>query len=276
MLPYKNPGPYTPEELRTENDILKMKLMLEYGASFESMHESEEIDPEITFQFLNHVLEYEKNADSSKLVSVGEILGDHEFVSVNELKDGEVEDAIKFFQQKLNEKGIAISVLSPNVSPREFYRFLTEELLEVEMYDHFSPGMYCFIYDEFHPDPYYENENTAVDYCIRHLLRKQEWITLFDAAARISLNQYKDLSLQQFTDTVRKFRDRYREINCLSAEATKTTIRDQQCIVEGYQETGLCTEFQCHILKGFWEVSFSLAEDGLWQVTSIKLEGIDF
>ena len=276
MLPYKNPGPYTPDELRTENDILKMKLMLEFGASFGSIPEGEEIDPEIEFQFLNNVLDFEKNSIDSKLITVGEILGDQVFKKADELKDGEIPGAIDTIRRMLNEKGIAISVLSPNVDPRDFYRFITEELPDVEMFDHFSPGMYCFVYDEFHPDPYYENENTAVEYCIRHLLRKQEWLMLFDAAEKINFNEYENLTKESFTERVKKFRSRYREINCLCAEATKTIIRGNECVVEGYQETGLCTVDQCHIMKGSWEVRFKMVQENQWHVTSVKLEGIEF
>lgn len=276
MLPYKNPGPYTPEELRTENDILKMKLMLEYGASFGSVPGGEEIDPEIEHHFLNNVLEFEKHSAEAKLVTVGEILGTYVFTPASELLDGELPDAIKAMQHQLNEKGIAVSVLSPNISSRELYRFMTEELPAVEMFDHFSPGMYCFIYDEFHPDPYYENENTAVNYCIQHILRKQEWFMLFDAAEKINLNQYEGLTAEQFAEVMKNFRSRYTEINCLCIESTKTTIRDSYCVVEGYHETGLCTEDQCYIMKGNWEVDFMLAEGGQWLLSSVKMEGIMF
>ena len=276
MLPYKNPGPYTPEELRTENDILKMKLMLEFGASFGSIPEGEEIDPEIEFQFLNNVLDFEKNSIESKLITVGEILGNQAFKKTEDLKDGEIPGAIDNITKMLNEKGIAVSVLSPNVNPREFYRFITEELPEVEMFDHFSPGMYCFVYDEFHPDPYYENENTAVQYCVRHLLRKQEWFMLFDATEKITLNHHINLTTEEFTEKIKRFRSQYTEINCLCAEATKTIIRGNECVVQGFHETGLCTDEQCFIMKGNWEVRFMMAEDNQWLVTSLQLEGIAF
>lgn len=276
MLPYKNPGPYTPDELRTENDILKMKLMLEYGASFGSVPGGQDIDPEIENHFLNNVLEFEKQSAEGRLVTVGEIIGNHQFPPAAELKDGEIQDAIKAMQKKLNENGIAVSVLSPNISGRELYRFMTEELPAVEMFDHFSPGIYCFIYDEFHPDPYYENENTAVNYCIQHILRKQEWFMLFDAAEKLNFNQHEGLTANQFSELMKKFRSHYTEINSLCIESTKTTIRDRYCVVQGYHETGLCTEEQCHIMKGNWEVEFMMGDGHQWLVTSIKMEGISF
>jgi hypothetical protein len=65
------------ENLRTENEFLKLKLMLEHGGQFGEMEEDSntELPPEIENQFLNNVLAFEKQFSEHKVIKVYDKIG---------------------------------------------------------------------------------------------------------------------------------------------------------------------------------------------------------
>jgi hypothetical protein len=179
-------------------------------------------------------------------------------------------------QERLFNHGIHLTALSPHITPREMYRFMTEEFLDVEMTDYDTPGLYCFVYDEFHPDPYYDNECTALDYCIRLILQKDNLLYVFPPGEPVRLNDHENLSDPAFRDLINRFKGRYTDIAGLSAEANKTVIKGDTCRVSGTHVTGLCTEEQCQIIRGQWMVEFKQNNEGEWLIYNIQIEGIQF
>src|SRR6185295_10150780 len=65
------------ENLRVENEFLKMKIMLEHGGQFGELEEDGNTDlpPEIENQFLNNVLAFEKQFSEHKVVKVYDKIG---------------------------------------------------------------------------------------------------------------------------------------------------------------------------------------------------------
>ncbi|MEI9806727.1 MAG: hypothetical protein WDO16_01940 [Bacteroidota bacterium] len=135
--------------------FLKMKLMLERGASFGG-NENNELPPEIENQFLNNVMAFEDHFQDYKMIKVFDKIGrPHHFKPASEIPDDEIKKAWSELQAHLNEHSIDLDVCSPNIPVRELYRFAVEELFEQEMDDMDMPGWTThFIYDEFHPDRY--------------------------------------------------------------------------------------------------------------------------
>src|SRR5690606_3904653 len=86
------------------------------------------------------------------------------FLKSNQISDEDIASAWHKLLAYLNKYNLDLDVLSPNVSIRELYRFATEELFEEEIDDMDMPDMIChFIYDEFYPDPIYDNTRIATD-----------------------------------------------------------------------------------------------------------------
>ncbi len=271
------PSQLSPEELRTEIDILKLKMMLEYGAEFFNGPGIEELDPGIEHQFLTQVREFHNNIKEGKNITVWEKIGFPEhFPKVSELFEAEIPDVIRKMQTLLMKHGIHFSVISPNVTPREIYRFLTEEFPSVEVPDFPSPGIYCFVYDEFHPDPYYECEYAAVKGCIGKILNMDCSDEQMCSTEFVSLNQYHDIPETEFMEYIKKFRTRFSSIKNIVLEAKKTYVSETGGVVKGYHETGLCTGTHCFIAKGSWQVNFVPDDDNGWLISSVQIEGIHF
>jgi hypothetical protein len=152
------------EQLKAENDFIKMKLMLEKGAAFGTMSEKE-LSPGMENEFLKYIMEYEKQAENPVMIKVfDKIQRPGHFKPVAEIPDEEMEKAWESISVYMNQYGISLDVRSPNITARELYRFAMEELFEYEMDDMNIPGiMHMFTYDEFHPDALYESERVVQD-----------------------------------------------------------------------------------------------------------------
>src|SRR5690606_16984790 len=149
--------------------------MLETGAQFFSPPDSPSPDPLTEHEFLRNVMDFEDACAHKPKVTVFERIGKPAGLrKVHEIPKICLEPELEKIMALLHKHGIHLSVLNPNVPQSEIYRFITEELMEKEMVDFSSPGIFCFVYDEYHPDPCYDNQCMAVDYCIKQILQKQE------------------------------------------------------------------------------------------------------
>lgn len=193
----------------------------------------------------------------------------------DEIPDGLMGSVVREMHRRFNGSGIHLSTLSPNVSPRELYEFMTGEFLRVEISAHDTPVIHCFVYEAFRHDPWTENERRALDHGIRILLRKEDRLHMFPNSRPITVNGHRDLTEPGFRRLMQGFRSSHSDIVCLHAEATRTTVREDACVVKGRHVTGLCNDTSCHIARGGWSVEFHRDGD-VWLIRSVRIEGIDF
>jgi hypothetical protein len=264
------------EELRSENDFLKMKLMLERGAEFGS---PDQLPAEIENQFLKNIIEFEEQWEQRKTIKIFEKIGrpDH-FKPSNEIQDVDIEEAWGQLDKLLDENGIQLNACSPNVSKRELYRFTTEELFDHEMDDIDIPGMFHgFIYDEFHPDHEYENTKAAVDDCIAEILCKKsmEW-TFHFRKENIRLNDLHLSDEEELKKVVNLFKEAYDEIRVVEITDHHCSINDKYCKVKGNYKIICRAQSDEIILEGYWLVEFELSEWDAWYIVNVQLPGIHF
>jgi hypothetical protein len=259
-----------------ENDFLKMKLMLEHGASFHIAGDTGRLDPVLENTFLKHVISMEEMISKGAKIKISDHIGNPPGMKkISEIAEGEIEAEVERLLAFFASHGIHLITLSPNITPFELYRFMTEEFFDVEIPGSESPGSYCFVYDSFHPDPYYENEQSAIEHCIKPILSKDPVESSFPAVDQISLNKHHHLTPFQCIELTNQFKGRYTEIINLTIDCLKTEIRDQYCRVSGIHETGLCLEHECRISKGKWLVEFRSDNNGQWLVRNIQIEDIN-
>ncbi len=269
------------ENLKMENDFLKMKLMLEQGAKFGSIEENnEDFTAEIENQFLKNIMEFEKQYAEQKMIKVfDKIERPTQFIPVNEIPAGEIDKAWNELDEYLSRYNIDLAVCSPNISNKELYRFTVEELFEYEMSDMNVPGMMsCFTYDEFHPDNEYENANAAVDDCIKRILVKKpmEWMHHF-RSNDLRLNDNFPLTEEEFKIKVNRFKEVYDDIELKEVNDYYCAIDDKKCRVKGSYITLGKLASQEILLKGNWLVEFEADEESYyWYIVNVQVEGIKF
>ena len=139
------------EKLRLENEILKLKMQAQFGATFGGT-ESEEFTPEMEHAFLQNVLAFEEQYQNRKMIKVYDLVGRPEFKSVALLNEEEIKTELKRLVLHMKGKNVNIHVKAKY--PGELlYKFITEELFEYETDDMQVEGMTKdFSYEEFHPN----------------------------------------------------------------------------------------------------------------------------
>jgi hypothetical protein len=253
--------------------------MLEHGAEFQYSERAEPISPETEHEFLNYIMDFERQESMAKELTVFEVLGSpRHFPKVEEVPDDKMKALVNELMAYMRSRGIELTVFSPNVSSREIYRFVTTELFAHRMLHINMPGMItCFIYDEFHPDHPYENSRTALNECMKEIFNTADLQWTFQYEQILELNQYDELSLDMFRKKVNSFKRKYGHIEPLVLEVEDCTIHGEKCVVSGRFE--ICfTNIHEHVLKtGSWNVKFRYwKEMDIWMIYSVQVEGIEF
>jgi len=266
------------EKLKAENDFLKMKMMLERGAEFEKTEKGNELSADIENQFLRNIMEFEKQFDQHKITTVYDKIGrPSQFKPVTEIPDTEIEDAWNELYNYMFDHGVDLTATNPNVTARELYRFTTEELFGHQTDDINISGMISgFIYDEFYPDYEYENSNLALD-CIQSVLKRDHLDSLQGLSKKITLNNHKDLSEENFKAIINQFKDAFNDIILHNVEAASCTIEETTCTVKGtYSATGLISKDKLE-WNDTWTVIFNFDDDlGYWEIVSVLIQNINF
>ena len=267
------------EELKAENDFLKMKIMLERGGYFGNTGENE-LPAQVENAFLKNVIEFEKQFGDRKTIKVfDKIERPGHFKPVSEIADDEINEAWDELSNYLDEYNIKLGVCSPNISARELYRFTLEELFDCEIEDITMEGMmHGFIYDEFHPDPVYDNSRAAEDECITYILQKKplEWTHHF-CKQNLRFNEYFPLTIEEFIKLTDNFKNAYDDIVINEIKTLEAVVNEKESIVTGLYEIMAICNREVHLLTGNWKVIFEKGDElEYWYINEVKIDGIQF
>lgn len=266
------------EALRMENEVIKMKLMLEHGAEFQFGGDPGALSAETEREFLNYIMDFEQQEALARETTVFDVLGSPgHFPSVDIIPEEELGARLRELLDHMEQHGIELSVFSPNVSPREVYRFITEELFRHRMLHMNMEGMItCFIYDEFHPDHPYENTRTAVNECMREIFQNGDLQWTFQYEQQLELNGVVVNGIDNFRRRINQFKHRYLNIDAIRMDASGCLIDGGSSEVSGVYELCFSTEDSHELKIGTWKVGFRYWEEmDIWMIHSIEVEGID-
>jgi len=149
------------ENLRIENELMKLKLKAELGAD---SYSAADIEPGLENEFLKNVMAFEQNFATAKPVKVYVVAGEPEFKKAADLDDDELATELDRITDILSEKNIEV-YFGDGYDNRIMYQFITEELFEHETTFMPMPGMTtCFDYEEFHPNHKKDIQNRAEEF----------------------------------------------------------------------------------------------------------------
>ena len=158
------------QNVRLENEILKLKMQAERNALFGG--NMEELDPEVEAEFLKNVQSFEDSFAKAKQVSIYEYIGKPVYKAVDDLKPEEVKGELKRIMEILHSKNIILEVQG-QYELSVIYKFITEELFQEQIRDIQFPGyIHSFIYEEFHPNHTIDIGRTAQDF-LNHWFEKK-------------------------------------------------------------------------------------------------------
>ncbi len=140
------------EQLRIENEILKLKLQAELGGEMQSFEGMENLPPEMENMFLKNILSFEHQFESKEPVAVAELIGNPSVAKVGDIDDANMDEALGNLELLLQGNNIVIDY-AKDYGAREKYRFITEDLFAHRTMPLEIPGMVIhFSYEEFYPD----------------------------------------------------------------------------------------------------------------------------
>lgn len=206
--------------INEQNKKKKKELEEKYGMT--SFSGNSEAPPEVMFDFLKYIEQYEESYKKAESKKIREILGNPKFRIFEEIEPGTLENEIEFVLGKYAEKNFNVDIIEKDdVKPEDFYKFLTEELMEHETDFINIPGMNTnFIFEEFHP-----NMKLNIKDCTRYfhwgLKEKDKQNTLlWTAKENIKLNdnyytpdEFASKLFELFPDNIEETKINFKEIN---------------------------------------------------------------
>jgi hypothetical protein len=136
------------ENLRIENDFLKLKLKAQYGDAF-FMDSNAGLPPEIENQFLKNMIAFEDAHANAEYTTVYESMGKPGYKSAGDLNAAEITVELKRITAIMAAHHIALDICDGPYADELIYKFITEELFahEIEKTPVFGMG-WNFIYDK--------------------------------------------------------------------------------------------------------------------------------
>jgi hypothetical protein len=250
--------------------------MLEKGAQFGKMETDSELSPDIENEFLNYIMEFEKQSENPTYIKVfDKIERPTNFKPSALIPDELIEQAWQNLSDYLNQYQINLDVCSPNISSRELYRFTVEELFEHEMSDMHVPGMmHCFIYDEFYPDHIYDNTRKVQDDLFPDIFSKKPMSFDYGFKDDLSFNHkvYKDFDALK--DAVNNFKTFFVEINLEKCIVSSCSVEEASSTVKGKYEASAIAGKEKMIFQGEFIIGLLLNSVGFYSIKDIFIEGI--
>jgi hypothetical protein len=266
-------NPIDPEdELRAENEVIKLKLELEHGML--GMGGTPSLEPGIENQWLNHIYNFEQQYKNAKKIRVYDRIGRPAFIKANELTDEQISIELERIISTMGEKGIALDVLA-EYDEDVIYKFITEELFEQEIDDMAIEGMVThFTYEEFHPNHDYDLRNRTEEFVFKLIGNK--WSEEFDIIMLADRIFFKDKEYDQagISAIIKFFQDAHRHLRVEKFEigSVKFDLETNKAIVQARIQYTAQQPDGPVMYEGACELNFILQWD-YWSISRFLLPG---
>src|SRR5688572_5986205 len=212
-----NPG----DNLRIENELLKLKMQAERGAFFGG--NMDELPPEVEAEFLKNVQSFEDSFDKADQITIYECIGRPAYKKVDELHPGEGEDELRRLIELLHTKNIILEVLG-QYELSVIYKFITEELFNEKIREVKFPGyIHSFIYEEFHPNHKVDIGRTAQEF-LDHWFEKKFDEDCFEFADQIVTGEGKTYKKDEVISKLRACMDSYKAFTNIKFTGSETSF----------------------------------------------------
>jgi hypothetical protein len=179
-------------ELTTENELLKLKMMAEFGGDFTG---SENLPPEVEHLFLKQISKFHHLHEKAGMVKIYEYIGSPLYNHVHDLSDREIKRELKKLLSLLKKKGIVVETLS-GIGDKEMYRFVTEEIFKQDIQDIRMPNWTIhMLYEEFHPSDEFDIKNqcgTALAFLFDKGFISSDFIFMDEMKSELGLGMEKE------------------------------------------------------------------------------------
>lgn len=246
-------------ELTTENELLKLKMMAEFGGDFAG---SEHLPPEVEHVFLKQINKFHQLHDKAGMVRIYDFIGAPLYNHVHDLSDKEIKKELKKLLILLRKKGIVVETLS-GVDDKEMYRFVTEEIFKQEIQNIRMPNWTIhMLYEEFHPSDEFDIKNqcgTALAFIFDKGFVTADFVFLDEMKSELGLGIEKE----ELIEKIDTFKLGYNQILFIGAEFKSIDIDNENNIAH----VSVGADFKTQTQKGKRfktenaEVNFTLVKE---------------
>jgi hypothetical protein len=268
MEPTNDSLPDSEDNLKFENELLKLKLEIEHGMKHADMSS---LSPEIENLWLNNVYNFEQQYKDARLLKIYDTIGRPDVKKLEELATENVPEALKQLLLLMEEKGIVLDCCCA-YEDALLYRFITEELFEYEVEDISIEGFVRhFIYEEFYPNHDYDLRRSAKTFFENLLERKWEPEFNSYSLAKTVFYKGKTYSNEAISTIILAFQ-KDRTFQLEKFEIVQVNFDVQKC--EGMVRTSLAyqanSKHENQFHQGYLELWFAF-EFGYWYLTGFQL-----
>ena len=265
------------EQLKAENELLRLKLIAEKGAKFGDNPDMG-LDPGVENEWLNYIQNFEERHKNAKKISVYDFIGRPAYTKAQDLDDASLEVELDRLLKIMGENGVALDWLDGYYNASVIYKFVTEELFIYEKDDIRMPGMVThFTYEEFHSNHDYDLRQAAEEF-IRNLLgRKWDKFEEYALCDKIVSAANIEMSVKDFSAQVNLFQNAWAgfEINRLEVSEVNFNIEQETAkAVVTLDYTALAKNGESEIYAGL-AVLRSRWQYGYWYISQVSVPGFN-
>ncbi len=261
------------DEQKFEVELKKIKLNLEFGMEFADLPDKNTL-LEVESEFLDYIEQFEREYNKCKMVQVYEFIGKPEFPEPNKISPEQLSVELERLLDILSDNSIRVDTLC-EVDDIEMYRFITEELLFVEMDDIRIAGMmHCYIYEEFHPNHDYDIRNYCTDF-VETLFRKDTEFNLGFISLTENIETRSGLMNEQnFIKRIIDFRESFSSMTLHSFEITSVEINDSSAQASFLISYSMRIEGSCEEIIHCGDGKFGLVlKYDYWNISKVDIPG---
>ena len=171
MIPEEKFSENPLENIKIENDFLKLKLKAQYGDAF-FMESNADLPPEMENLFLKNIIAFEKNSEKAEYITVYEKIGKPTYKPAGGMNPVEITAALKKITALMEQQGVCLDICQGPYPDDIIYTFITEELFSQEIQKEILPGgAWHFIYEEFHPNDKRDIEKNTHEFLLHWFSR---------------------------------------------------------------------------------------------------------
>jgi hypothetical protein len=206
---------------QTKRDKLRNKYALEFECT------DSRLSPEIENEWLDYVLEFERQFEQAKRITVRERINDPPIQSLSDLPLYAMGGAVTALLDLLAAHGIAVDFLG-DVDELEAYRYLTEELLDEEMDDICIEGMTThFTYST----PDYDVQMWVESFVLDVFTHEKEYFLPGLAKQPLFNAQGVSITAAQFQQTLEAVWEHLPPTNCVTIKPVTVQIEGNEAKV---------------------------------------------
>lgn len=267
------------DEIKSENELLKIKIMLELGADFDSPYSKLPDDPLLENLFLKSMIDFHNAEENREMITVFEKLGSpKQYLPLTDIPEEKIEESWRALKNHLLKNRIEVIASNPKITSANLYKFTTDEIFnkKIEAVD-LNGKINSFIYDIFHPDYEYENSCIALDYCIIPILLNQPELMLYSLTNHpLQINQYKFAKNELLVKCIEHLHKKYTSLEIVDVYNDLCVIENDQCCVSGTFIISCFIDQLPKMIEEKWEVFFERTQKKGWLTKKINFYNLEF